>query len=177
MTIDNLQTAFNGESNAQARYLAFARKADEEGYGQVASLFRAAAAAEGIHAGRHAAVIRRMGETPKAQIVHPEVKSTGENLAVAIQGETYERDVMYPDFIKQAQAENNKAAIMTFQGALAAEVEHARLYTEASSHLEAWKGGKRDFWICEVCGYTTETQPTGACPVCKAKRDKFKKVN
>lgn len=102
--LDNLQTAFNGESNAHARYLEFAAKADQEGYGSVASLFRAAARAEEIHAANHAVVIRRMGGTPQANIEKPAVKSTAENLAVAIQGETYERDVLYPDFLKQARA-------------------------------------------------------------------------
>jgi rubrerythrin len=176
-TLENLQAAFNGESNAQAKYLAFAKKADEESYGQVASLFRAAAKAEGIHAAAHARVIKQMGAEPKADIHLPEIKSTRENLAVAIEGESYERDVMYPQFIKQAQAEANKAAERTFQFALAAEAEHARMYTDAREHLEAWRGGKRDFYVCESCGFTMATAPAEPCAVCKARKERFVVVN
>ena len=153
MTLDNLQAAFNGESNAHNRYLAFARKADEEGYAPVASLFRAAAAAERIHADAHANVIRKLSAAPKADIVQVQPKSTRENLAIAIKGETYERDVMYPDFIQQAKAEKLKGAITTFEFALAAEAEHARLYQAALDHLADWRGGKKgllrlpDLWL------------------------------
>lgn len=176
-TIENLQAAFNGESNARAKYLDFAAKADQDGYGQVASLFRAAAAAEEVHANNHANVIRKMGATPKADIAMPDVKSTRENLAVAIKGETYERDVMYPNFIKEAKAENNRAAITTFEWALAAEAEHARLYQEALDNLETWRGGKRTFYVCTVCGFTTATPIADRCPVCKAHKEKFKVVD
>src|ERR1035437_8894108 len=112
-TLENLQAAFNGESNAHNKYLAFAKKAGEEGYGEVASLFRAAAKAEEIHASNHAAVIRKLGAEPKADIHAPEIKSTRENLAVAIAGETYERDTMYPEFIAEAKAVKNSDALRT----------------------------------------------------------------
>ena len=177
MTLENLQAAFNGESNAGHKYQAFAKKADEEGFGQVASLFRAAAAAEAIHAAAHARVIQRMGGVPKAEIHEPEVKSTAENLRAAIAGESYERDVMYPDFIQQAKAEGNKAAIQSFEAALAAEAEHARLYQDALENLAKWRGGRRSFYVCEVCGFTVEQIPADRCPVCKARREKFKKVD
>ncbi|MGE5610523.1 MAG: rubrerythrin family protein [Bacillota bacterium] len=176
-TLDNLQAAFNGESNARAKYLAFAVKADEEGYSAVASLFRAAAAAEEIHANAHARVIKKMGATPTANIAKVEIKSTRENLGVAIKGETYERDVMYPQFIKGAKAEENKAAMMTCEYALAAEAEHAKLYQEALDNLEKWRGGKRTFYVCPVCGFTTEKPVEDHCPVCKAGQAKFKKVD
>ena len=100
-TLDNLQAGFNGESNAHSRYLAFAEKAGQEGYGEVASLFRAAAKAEEVHAANHAAVIKKMGGTAQAKIETPVVKSTKENLEAAIKGESYERDTMYPEFLKQ----------------------------------------------------------------------------
>ena len=131
LTMTNLQAAFNGESNAHARYLAFANKADTEGYAGVASLFRAAARAEEIHAGNHAAVIKKFGGVPEAKLEDPVVKSTRENLEAAIKGETYERDKMYPAFIGQARTEANAEAMRTFTFAQAAEVEHAKLYTEA----------------------------------------------
>ena len=98
-TLQNMQTAFNGESNAHMLYLAFAEQADHENYGEVASLFRAAARAEAIHASNHAAVIKGMGADPQAKLELPEVKTTQENLEAAIKAETYERDVMYPGFL------------------------------------------------------------------------------
>jgi rubrerythrin len=177
MTIDDLVAAFNGESNAREKYLAFAKKADEEGYAPVASLFRAAATAEAIHAASHARVLKTLGRDAKPDIAAVHVGTTRENLQAAIQGESYERDVMYPKFIKQAQTEGSKAAITTFEYALAAEAEHARLYQEAADHLEQWRGAKRDFYVCEVCGYTTANPIADRCPVCKAKKERFKVVN
>jgi rubrerythrin len=103
-TLHNLQTAYNGESNARAKYLKFAKKAEQEGYGQVASLFRAAAAAEQIHRTCEASVIKEMDATPQAKIALPPIKSTKQNLEdSASKGEAYERDTMYPQFIKQAR--------------------------------------------------------------------------
>ena len=102
-TLANLQSAYNGESNAHAKYLEFAKQADSEGYGKVASLFRAAAAAEQIHLTCEAAVIREMDAMPQADIKTAPVKSTKQNLEdSANKGEAYERDTMYPQFIKQA---------------------------------------------------------------------------
>ena len=172
-TLDNLQTAFNGESNAKARYLAFAEKAEAEGYGKVASLFRAAARAEDIHAINHAEVIRKLGATPTADVKTPEVKSTAENLQTAIKGESYERDAMYPEFLKQAREDGNKDAFRTFNFAKEAEAEHAKLYTEASNNLAAWKTTAQPFYVCPSCGYTTPTLNFDKCPVDFTPRDKF----
>ncbi len=177
MTIDNLQAAFDGESNARNKYQGYAKKADEQGYLGVASLFRAAAAAEAIHAASHAMVLKRLGHEAKANIKTVNVGDTRQNLLDALAGETYERDTMYPEFIKQAQAESQKGALMTFQGALAAEAEHARLYQQALDELEGWKAEKRTFYVCEVCGWTCEQLPAERCPVCHAKREKFKTIN
>ena len=155
-TLDNLQAGFNGESNAHARYLAFAEKADQEGYGEVASLFRAAAKAEEVHATNHAAGIKKMGGTPEAKIETPVVKSTKENLDAAIKGESYERDTMYPEFLKQARADGNRDAVQTFNYAKTAEAEHAKLYSEALNNLPKLKGSKaKDYFVCTVCGYAT----------------------
>lgn len=101
--LENLQAAYNGESNAHAKYAAFAKKAEEEGYGAVASLFRAASRAEKIHAENHAEVIRSLGAEPVADVKTPEVKTTAENLKAAIAGETFERDVMYPAYLQIAR--------------------------------------------------------------------------
>jgi rubrerythrin len=109
-TMSNLPAAFNGESNAHARYLAFARKADSEGYGGAASLFRAVARAEEVHAANHANVIKKLGGLPNTKPDSPMVGSTRENLATAIKGETYERDEMYPTFIRQAKSDGDSEA-------------------------------------------------------------------
>ena len=136
-TLDNLMAAFNGESNAHARYLAFAQKADAEGYGDVASLFRAAARAEQIQRGKPRRRHQEDGWVPKADLGAPEVKSTKENLQAAIKGESYERDTMYPDFIAQARKEGNREALQTLNFAKSAEVEHAKLYTASLSKTSA----------------------------------------
>jgi rubrerythrin len=175
-TLDNLQAAFDGESNAHARYLAFAKKADEEGYGPVASLFRAAAKAEEIHAATHAAVIKGLGAEPKAAVKSPEVKSTKENLEAAFKGESYERDTMYPEFIKQAKADRNKKAVVAFTEAKVAEASHAKLYEEASKNLAAWKGAKRELDVCSVCGYIVATIDFKKCPNCMEPISKYVKV-
>jgi len=177
-TLDNLQAGLNGESNAHARYLAFAEKADQEGYGEVASLFRAAAKAEEVHAANHAAVIKMMGGTPQAKIETPVVKSTKENLEAAIKGESYERDTMYPEFLKQARVEGNRDAVQTFNYAKTAEGEHAKLYSEALNNLPKLKGSKaNDYFVCMVCGYTTTKLDFSKCPSCFTHKDRYEKVS
>lgn len=176
-TLDNLQTAFNGESNANARYLAFAKQADKEGYMQAASLFRAAARAEEIHAQNHAVVIKKLGGTPQAKIETPEVKTTADNLLVAIKGEIYERDVMYPDFIKQARTERDKAAIETFNYALTAEADHAKLYTNAKENLGTMKTAGVKYYVCTICGYTTAKVDFEKCPSCFNPKEKYVAVS
>jgi rubrerythrin len=113
-TLDHLQEAFNGETNAHYRYLAFAAQADIEGFHQVASLFRATARAEEIHARNHSDVIRMIGAQPKSKIEKPVVKSTRENLRIAMDGEIYERDKMYPPMIEEAKASKHPEAVRTF---------------------------------------------------------------
>jgi len=175
-TLDNLQAAFNGESNAHARYLAFADKADEEGYGKAASLFRAAARAEEIHAGNHAKVIKAMGGTPKATIETPDVKTTAENLEAAIAGESYERDTMYPEFLAAARAERNTDAIETFNYAKTAEAEHATLYQQALDNLESMRGEGQTYYVCSVCGYTTTNLNFAKCISCFSPKEKYEAV-
>ncbi|OGV37178.1 MAG: hypothetical protein A2X48_04885 [Lentisphaerae bacterium GWF2_49_21] len=175
-TLDNLQAAFNGESNAKARYEAFAAKADEEGYKSVASLFRAAAKSEGIHAIKHGVMIKKLKAEPKATIEKPDIKSTKENLEASIKGETAEKDSMYPAFIKQAEADKNSGAALTFKGAMAAEVEHAKLYSQALKELDSWKAAGKEFLVCQICGFTTMDMGMKQCPVCAAPRAKFDAV-
>lgn len=176
-TLENMQAAFNGESNAHARYLAFSNRADAEGYGEVASLFRAAARAEEIHATNHASVIKKLGAVPQAKVDSPDVKSTHENLQAAIKGETYERDTMYPDFIKQARLDGNRDAVKSLNYAKTAEAEHAKLYSAALADLDRLKGTKSvTFFVCPTCGYTTRDANLLKCPSCFTPKEKFEKV-
>lgn len=175
-TLDNLIAAYNGESNAHARYVAFAAKADEEGYKGVGSLFRAAARAEEIHAANHKQVIEGLGGTAKAEIATPDVKSTAENLKASIEGESYERDTMYPEFITQAKKEGNKAALRSFDFAKTAEAEHATFYQSALDALDSWKEG-RTFYVCTVCGYTTNNMDFEKCLSCFKSKEKYVTVS
>jgi rubrerythrin len=159
-TIENLKEAFAGESQANQKYRAFAKKAERDGFPNVARLFRTAAEAERIHAEGHLAALESIG-------------STADNLQSAIDGETYETETMYPPMFEQATADAHKAKRM-FGYALDAEAVHARLYTMA---LEAVKQGKDltdvEFYLCPVCGNIEIGKPTEACKVCGAKADKF----
>lgn len=172
-TLANLQTAYNGESNAEARYIAFAEKAEQDGYPQAAALFRAAAKAEEIHASNHAAAIKELGGTPAKNVLKPEVKSTSENLQAAIAGETYERDVMYPNFLKDARAENVSVALRTFNYALHAEAGHADLYTVAQKNLPNMTRQGVTYSVCTTCGYTVAVTDFNRCPNCGSPKDKF----
>lgn len=160
-TENNLKAAFAGESQANRKYLAFAKKADEEGFTGVAKLFRAAAEAETIHA---MSELRAMGA----------VKSTAENLQVAIDGETYEFTDMYPNFITEAEKEGNTQAKHAFNMANEAEKVHADLYKKALGALE--KNADTDFYVCEVCGNIVEGEAPDKCAICGAPKNKFKNV-
>jgi rubrerythrin len=161
-TLENLKAAFAGESQANRRYLAFAKKADEEGHPQVAKLFRAAAAAETVHAHNH---LRAMGG----------IKGTAENLEEAISGESHEVLNMYPGMIRDAQAEGDKKALSSFQWAWEVEKTHEALYRKAKQNLG--KAGETfDYYVCQVCGHTHEKAAPDKCPVCGAGKAKFEKV-
>jgi rubrerythrin len=161
LTVKNLEAAFAGESQANRKYLAFAKKAEEEGYMQVARLFRAAAEAETVHAHNHLKELKGVG-------------STRENLQAAISGESFEFQQMYPKMIEEAKAENNKSALRSFSLANEVEKIHAQLYRSALDSLG--KSIEADYYVCEVCGYTAEGEAPDECPVCKAKKRAFKKV-
>jgi rubrerythrin len=183
-TLKNLLAAFNGESNAAAHYAAFAVKADEEGYLKVGSLFRATARAEQIHAANHAAVIRKLGGTPEAIIATEEVSTTVENLKAAIAGELYEVDVMYPDFLREAETQKNTAARRTFRFALEAEKEHARLFTKALEHIQHCVdktcqklSNKATYYVCPECGFTTDKADFDRCPVCAHAKEDFELID
>lgn len=164
-TLKNLQAAYNGESNAHAKYLEFAKQAEKEDYGKVASLFRAAAAAEQIHRTCEANVIKEMGATPEAKIKLPPIKSTKQNLEEsANKGEAYERDTMYPRFIRQARKDGSKGAARCFEWAREAEAEHFKLFTAAAHDLEQMKGGPVAYYVCNEGGYTMAKLDAAKCP-------------
>ena len=160
-TLDNLMDAFAGESQANRKYLAYAQVADKEGKPQIAKLFRAAAAAETIHAHAH---LRNAGK----------IGDTAANFKDALEGESYEYTKMYPGKIKDAKEEGNEKVSKYFGFACSVEEVHANLYKKAIEDAEAFKG---DYYICPVCGYTHEGPMTGSCPVCGAKGANFIKVD
>jgi rubrerythrin len=176
-TVRNLLAAFEGESNARAKYHAFAIKADAEGLHGAASLFRAAARAEEIHADNHARVIRQLGGEPTATIHPVRAKSMLENLNEARAGERYEIDSMYPEFLREARNHHNTAAVLSFEWALEAEKTHARLFSEAIAVLQSgWLIAARNYYVCAVCGYTSETPEADRCPVCNLVWEKFEVI-
>lgn len=175
-TLDNVNAAFQGESNAAHRYEAFAKKADAEGYVQAARLFRAAARAETIHKENHKEAILALGGKVK-DFKLDEIKAgtTAENLQAAIKGESYERDTMYPDFLKQAKEDGAKEATRTLLYAQKAEAEHAKLYQEALDNLS--KKVDAPIYVCKVCGYTTTKLPARNCPSCRESVSQYVRID
>ena len=161
-TEKNLLQAFAGESQANRKYLAFAKQAEKEGQHQVARLFRAVAEAETVHAFSH---IRTLGE----------IGTTAENLKAALAGETYEYTEMYPPMIEKAEEEGNLAARKSFSRANAVEVKHASLYREALDKMGSLE--KTDYYVCSGCGYTCADGAPEACPVCGAAARAFSMVD
>ena len=160
-TLNNLQEAFAGESQANRKYLAFAVAAEKDGFPQIAKLFRAAAAAETVHAHNH---LRVMGG----------IQTTKENLKSAIAGEGFEFQEMYPKFIQEAEAEGNTAATISFKSANAVEEIHHNLYSEALGAIES-RGDlpDREIYVCEICGNTVYDHAPDTCPICQAPKAKF----
>jgi len=175
-TLDNLNAAFQGESNAAHRYLAFAQKADTEGYTYVARLFRAAAKAEGIHRDTHKqAILELGGKIKNFQLGAVMAGTTGENLQAAIKGESYERDTMYPEFMALAKKEGAKPAIRTLLYAQKAEAEHAKLYQDALANLG--KNADRPLYVCKVCGYTVTQLPANNCASCREPVSNYERID
>ena len=160
-TLENLKEAFAGESQANRKYLAFAKKADEEGYPQAARLFRAAAAAETVHAHAHLAVMNG-------------INSTKQNLQEAMQGETEEFKEMYPQMIEEAKVEGNKEAEISFDNASRVDAIHAGLYKKMLDNLEKKEGTV--YYVCSVCGNTVENEAPDRCPICGAPKSRFMRI-
>jgi len=163
-TRGNLQTAFAGESQANRKYLFFAEKAEQEGYKQIAKLFRAAADAETVHARNH------------LNVMHV-IKSTKENLLAAKGGENYEFTEMYPKFIKEAEAEGEDKAKDSFELANAVEQIHHGLFNTALSKIEKGETiGEKPIYVCQYCGNTVEGEAPDKCPVCGVPKRMFKLI-
>jgi rubrerythrin len=159
---DALKEAFAGESQANRKYLAFAAKADQEGYAQAARLFRAAAAAETVHAHNHLRALKG-------------IRSTRENIQEAVAGETHEFKSMYPAMIEAAKAERNQEAERSFHFANEVEKVHAALYEKLLAGLGS-TGEVYHYYVCPVCGFTAEREAPEACPVCGAKGMMFREI-
>jgi rubrerythrin len=160
-TESNLKEAFAGESQANRKYLAFAKKAEEEGYPQIAKLFRAAAEAETVHAHNHLRVLKG-------------IKSTKENLQDAIGGETHEFKSMYPGMMEVAKSEKDDSALRSFHFANEVEKIHASLYSKALENLG--KNEILDYYVCPICGNTVEKTAPDRCPICGAPGKSFIKI-
>jgi rubrerythrin len=160
---EDLKAGFAGESQANRRYLAFAKRAEEEGHPQAAKLFRAAAHAETVHALNH---LKALGE----------IKSTSENLEAAAQGENYEAVTMYPGFVRDAEADGNRQALRSFQYALAVEKVHESLYRKAIETLGK-ETSNEDYYVCPICGYTHYGSAPEKCPVCATPGAKFERIS
>jgi rubrerythrin len=161
-TEKDLKDAFAGESQANRKYLAFAKKAEQEGYGQIAKLFRAAAEAETVHAHNH---LKELGG----------IKGTADNLTEAINGEVFEFQKMYPQMIRDAEEEGNKGALRSFTFANEVEKIHADLYRKALENIG--KNAEVDYYVCQICGHTVENEPPDKCPVCGAGKKAYKKID
>jgi rubrerythrin len=164
-SLENLKNAFAGESQANRRYIAFSKKADNEGYPQIAKLFRAAAGAETVHALNH---LRIMGEN----------KSTLDNLNTAVSGETFEYTKMYPEYLDLAKEEGKKPIAWSFEVANKVEKIHANLFKKAIESLKNNKEiEKKEYFVCSICGNTVEDEAPEKCPICNAPKTKFLRVS
>lgn len=174
-TVDNVKAAIKGETTASAKYAAYAKKAKEEGFGKVALLFEAASKAEAIHANNHKAVLEQLGAKMENFTPEYSVKSTKENLADAIKGETYETTTMYPDFLKTAKAENVNLALISFNYAYQVEKKHQELYKNALDQLSAGKEKTlpTKYMVCSTCGNTYAGEAPARCGISMTPKERF----
>jgi rubrerythrin len=177
-TVKNLKDAVTGETTASAKYEAFSKKAKEEGFVKVAVLFEAASKSEKIHANNHLAVLEQLGV--KMDEVQPkfDVKSTKENLAAAIDGESYEVATMYPDFIKVSNDGNVNIATISFNYAYKTEQKHKQMYENALNMLNSGKENSMssEYYVCPTCGNTYDAAPPNRCGISMTAKDRFVKI-
>jgi rubrerythrin len=158
-TREALQQAYSGEAKAALRLKLYAEKAEEEGYPQIAKLFRVIASSEEVHGARALKVLK-------------EIKTTEENLAESFESEQRVAEVSYDAFVKQAEAEGNRPAVLHFSQSKDVEETHAKLYKEAMNHMLEER--ETTYYVCQVCGYIADDILPDICPVCGAKREQFK---
>ncbi|EOC99662.1 rubrerythrin family protein [Caldisalinibacter kiritimatiensis] len=176
MTAENLRSAFGGESQAHMRYRVWAKKAEEEGFKNVATLFRAISYAEEVHASNHFEALKdEKGDFLVASGSGFGLGTTSENLQAAADGEMFEVEQMYPAYKAVAEMQGEKLAARFMHYALEAEKTHAELYLKAKDSVDEGKDFNIDsVHVCEICGYTTIDEAPDVCPVCGAKIEKFK---
>ena len=178
-TLDNLQEAYKGETTASAKYAAYSQKAEDEGYHEIAMLFKAASKSESIHAGNHKAVLAEAGRS--IPDIKPEftVKSTKENLMDAIAGETYEIKTMYPRFINNAQKIRHQLALISFSYAYKTEQKHKAFYEKALASLNnnTFESLPTVYFVCPTCGNTYETESPKRCGISMTSGDRFIEIS
>ncbi|HKJ42046.1 MAG TPA: rubrerythrin family protein [Sunxiuqinia sp.] len=175
VNFDNMKDAFKGETTASAKYAAYAQKAEEEGYHEIALLFKAASTSEKIHAGNHKAVLREAGQEVPSFTPEFTVKSTKENLKDAIAGESYEITTMYPEFIVNANKAGNQFSLMSLNYAYKTEQKHKPLYEKALAALESnnVQSLPSVFYVCPTCGNTYDTKAPSRCGISMTSSEKF----
>jgi rubrerythrin len=179
--IRNLETAFEEETKTSTAYKAYAVRADEEGYPGLASLFRATALAEQIHAGNHARVLRHMGGSTGFDVPRPRVDGTLENLKTAFVDQKFEVDYLYPTFLTTAVPLFDSTAIRSFHWAIEADKSHIRLYDDVMARINGsdnpgWEYKKHSLFVCSLCGYVAEHTDGDNCPGCNYLWEKFEAV-
>ena len=179
LNFENMKEAFKGETTASAKYTAYSKKAEEEGYHEIALLFKAASTSEKIHANNHKAVLREGGQQAPSFTPEFTVKSTKENLMDAIAGETYEITTMYPEFIVNANKAGNQLSLMSLNYAYKTEQKHKPLYEKALAALESKnvKSLPSVFYVCPTCGNTYETDAPSRCGISMTSSDKYIKID
>lgn len=178
-TVENLQAAFKGETTASAKYAAYAKKAEQEGYHEIALLFTAASKAENIHANNHKAVLQESGISVPAIAPEYTVKSTEENLKDAITGESYEASTMYPEFLTVANTSGNQLALISLNYAYKTEKKHKVMYENALGALQnkVVKTLPATYYICPTCGNTYDAKPAARCGISMTGSERFVKIN
>lgn len=178
-TTDELLSAYNAETIATAKYAAYSKKAEQEGHPQIALLFKAISSSEQFHANNHRSVLEESGI--KVVLINPEfsVKTTKENLQEAINGESYETAIMYPEFLKNARIAGNQLAFLSINYALKTGKTHLMMYENALAFLvdKTAKSLSTAYYVCTTCGNTYETTLPHRCAICMTSVEKFIKIN
>jgi rubrerythrin len=179
LNYENMKEAFKGETTASAKYSAYSKKAEEEGYHEIALLFKAASASEKVHANNHKAVLREGDQQVPSITPEFTVKSTKENLKDAIAGETYEITTMYPEFIVNANKAGNQFSLISLNYAYKTEQKHKPLYEKALAALERnnVKSLPSVFYVCPTCGNTYDTKAPSRCGISMTGSEKFIKID